>query len=49
MYKHEYIPLSSPPVAIPLRNMNTPSIAAWIERGRMTVAVHVYMYIQENK
>ena len=32
------VPLSSPPMAIPLRNMNTPSIATWTERGTTTVA-----------
>ena len=32
------LPLSSPPVAIPLKNMNTPSMATWTERGTITIA-----------
>ena len=32
-------PFSREPVVTPLKNMNTPSIATWIESGNRTVAV----------
>ena len=41
-----YLPLSSAPNAIPLKNMTTPSMAICTERGTIAVATEMKIIVQ---